>query len=675
MLVGCLIKHFKVYENVVFTPITRGIDGALSVFTGNNGVGKSSILEAVDHFFHQTGWVINNNGKKQDAYIAPLFLIPKADFKSSSSNDFLELVSQYFWDVSESANSSISQNKSLQEFLSYRDSIKKSYKSETHYLFLVGVKYPNETNHFATFDSDIKKTIEESSHDEGQLQNLYKDIKDHYSYVYIPVESSTQEVLNLESFELQELMDKDVLDEIDNILTKKIKVPRDSLGLKNGPAVVNFSPLDHINSSLNEFIKEANKSIQLLEKKYSFSPAKNQKKNLSAQDIRDRVLEEYFSKKILKKDNKIIENLSSGEQRIALFDIAYSLLSQGKRTNKNLILAIDEPEASMHMSQCYRQFIRLSEVSRKFGHQVLMTTHWYGFLPVLDVGYINHIDHLDGIQIAQHPLKSVTSDQKTLPDEISLKSMFDLVSSVIGMMRSETANWLVCEGVDDQFYLKEFLKGKVKNLCILPMGGIDNVVKLYNYLYTPLAEKNEEKSISGKVVCITDTDNRPVHPANYKSLKDNLLTLRRLQLKDGDLSLVDLNPNTIRHITVIEDLLDAEIFFKTISSVVADFGNDSLKDLMKNMKVAENSTYTGFSNSIDSIEGKDMQSHKRKSELVEFVARHDIKYKISEVYVEKFKDAGKESPEWIESISSLFNSATSSTNKSSQGAHQSCAPA
>lgn len=675
MLVGCLIKHFKIYENVVFTPITLGSEGSFSVFTGNNGVGKSSILEALNHFFNHTGWLINNRGKKQDAYIAPIFLIKKDEFNSDIDENVLEAVSEYFWNVSESANPTIAKNDSIKEFLKYRDSIKDNFEANSYYLFLVGLKFPNTTNHYATFDSDIRSQVSKLGYNSEDLAKLYKSILDYYAYVYIPVESSTQDVLKLESQELQELMDKDVLDEIDGILNKRLKIPREALGLDRGPKEVNFSPLKHINDSLDKFIDEANKSIQKLGEKYTFSTEKNQKKSLSVQDIRDRILEEYFSIRTLRKDNKLIENLSSGEQRIALFDIAYSLLSQGKRTKKNLILAIDEPEASMHMSQCYRQFIRLSEISKRFGHQVLMTTHWYGFLPVLDVGYVNHIDQSNGLKISQHPLKSVTSEQKVLPDEISLKSMFDLVSSVIGMMRSETANWLVCEGVDDQFYLKEFLGDKVDNLCVLPMGGIDNVVKLYNYLYTPLEERAEEKSVSGKIVCITDTDNRPVYPANHISLKNKLLTLRRLQLHKGEFELLDLNKNTIRYVTVIEDLLDATLFFKSITCVINDSDNKSLKSLILKMKVADGAIYSGFSNDLDSIEGVDMESHKRKGEIVDFVSRHEIKYKIAETYVTKFNEAGLSCPEWAESIIKLFNTTKKSTNKSRQESQQSCAPA
>lgn len=494
MLVGCLIRHFKVYHNIVVTPITLGFEGNFSVYTGNNGAGKSSILEAVNHFFHQSKWIVNNKGTKSDAFIAPLFLIKKSDFKSVISSIILDAISDYFWTVSESVNPTISKNDAIKEFLTYRDKLSKLYDSSEYYLFLVGMKHPNEAPNFVTFDADLRKKISNQTLDVNELEKIYKAILNHYSYVYIPIESTTQNLLKLGSFELQELMDKDVLDEIDGILNTKIQINREAVGLNNGPRVVNISPLKLINDKLDKFIKEANTSIQKLEPNYEFATERNQKSKLTVQDIRDRILDEYFSIRILRKDSKLIEDLSSGEQRIALFDIAYSLLSQGKNTKKKLILAIDEPEASMHMSQCYKQFLRLNEISSKFGHQVLITSHWYGFLPVIENGYINHIDHDDDVlTINQYALRSITSEQKYLPDEISLKSMFDLVSSVIGMMRTDTANWLVCEGVDDQFYLKEFLKDKIKNLYILPMGGISNVVKLYNYLYVPLSEKMKRK--------------------------------------------------------------------------------------------------------------------------------------------------------------------------------------
>lgn len=669
MLVGCLVRHFKVYQNIVFTPITLGFEGNFSVFTGNNGVGKSSILEAVDHFFHQTKWIVNNKGSKSEAFIAPIFLIPKSEFNSKSSiaTKVLDAVSNYFWTVPESFNPTASKNDAIKEFLTYRDKLATLYDSDLYYLFLVGMKYPNEIPYFSTFNGDLRAKIFEHDILGYELDKIYKEILNFYSYVYIPVESTTQNLLKLGSFELQEFMDRDVLDEIDGILNDKISVKREAIGKNRGPKLVSFSPLKHINEKLNKFIEEANTSIQKLGPNYVFSTEINQKRNLSVQDIRDRILDEYFSIRVLKKDGKLIEDLSSGEQRIALFDIAYSLLSQGKRTKKNLILAIDEPEASMHMSQCYKQFLRLNEISSKFGHQVLITSHWYGFLPVIENGYINHIDHEDGIQISQHALRAITSEQKYLPDEISLKSMFDLVSSVIGMMRTDTANWLVCEGVDDQVYFKEFFKDIVSNLYILPMGGIDNVVKLYDYLYAPLSETNEKRNILGKVICLTDTDIRPVYPKNLPFNKGGLLKLRRFDLNLNEFKLEQLNQNTPRHITVIEDLLDANIFYETCKFIIDNSSHANLKHTIANMIVSKEATYTGFSNGLSSFDDLNLDSGgKKRKELVAFLSSHEIKFKLANKYVELIYSKKLPLPQWVTNVANLFSDKSAHKSKEAE---------
>ncbi|MBE9044026.1 AAA family ATPase [Pleurocapsales cyanobacterium LEGE 10410] len=655
MLVGCLIRNFKVYENITFVPISKGKDGNFTVFTGNNGVGKSSVLEALNHFFYQSGWLITSGAKKDSVYIAPLFLIKKSEFNSKIEQELLDELSNYLWNVNETANPQISNNPGLNKFLLYKNSLKEDYNPEEYYLFLIGLKYPNISPHFATFDSNINSRLQEKGYEEKEIKKIYQSILDFYSYVYIPVESSIQDILRLESFELQELMDKDVIDEIDSTLNKKIEIKREEFGQTNGPKTINTSALEIINRRLDEFISEANSSIQGLSQKYSFSHEHNTKKRLTAQDIRDRIIEEYFMRRTLKKDGKLIKNLSSGEQRIALFDIAYSLLSSGKKTKRRLILAIDEPECSMHMTQCYRQFIRLNEISKKYGHQVLLTTHWYGFLPVIENGYLTHIEQSDSLDLKQLPIKSITSDQKELPDEISLKSIFDLVSSVIGMMRSETVNWLVCEGTDDQLYLDLFLRDKIDDLCLLPMGGIANVVKIYNYFYTPLNEKKVGESLSGKIICLVDTDPQPMYPNNYKSLKKNLLSLRRIQLKDDTFECIELNENSPRHPTVIEDLLDSKIFFEAITNVVNRFENSELKQLLNQLEVKDNHKYTGFSNELKSIKGKDVDSHERKHEIIEFISRHDIKYQVAVEYTKIYKDSSLCEPEWIQKISELFN--------------------
>ena len=54
-----------------------------------------------------------------------------------------------------------------------------------------------------------------------------------------------------------------------------------------------------------------------------------------------------------------------------LQDTFYSFLLNNNDRDSNIILAIDEPEASLHISKCYSQFEKLIGLS-KFNHQILV---------------------------------------------------------------------------------------------------------------------------------------------------------------------------------------------------------------------------------------------------------------------------------------------------------------
>ncbi|MDO5090335.1 MAG: hypothetical protein Q4D61_02205 [Cardiobacteriaceae bacterium] len=64
MIVGVFLQHFKIYHGVNFIPISNG--SSFCGLLGNNGVGKSSVLEALDCFFHynQKTWNVNIIAKK-----------------------------------------------------------------------------------------------------------------------------------------------------------------------------------------------------------------------------------------------------------------------------------------------------------------------------------------------------------------------------------------------------------------------------------------------------------------------------------------------------------------------------------------------------------------------------------------------------------------------------------
>ena len=51
-------------KNLNFIPLCNSVEEKLSIFIGDNGVGKSSILESLDTFFNGRNWNVTLGIKK-----------------------------------------------------------------------------------------------------------------------------------------------------------------------------------------------------------------------------------------------------------------------------------------------------------------------------------------------------------------------------------------------------------------------------------------------------------------------------------------------------------------------------------------------------------------------------------------------------------------------------------
>ena len=78
MIIGVILRNFKTYKNINYIPLSNG--ESFSGFIGANGIGKSSILEALDCFFNNRIWNVNVNrtsSGEESCYIVPIFCIEK----------------------------------------------------------------------------------------------------------------------------------------------------------------------------------------------------------------------------------------------------------------------------------------------------------------------------------------------------------------------------------------------------------------------------------------------------------------------------------------------------------------------------------------------------------------------------------------------------------------------
>jgi len=587
MIVSVFIRHYKAFNGINHIPLF--VDKNFSVFFGSNGIGKSSILEALDSYFNNRNWNINKFAKSHGLliennrpYIVPVFIINKESLSEIDEKlkEKIQKLSDAFWNIKRNdINKGSSED--IIKFFDFRDNILLDHFSQNDfYLLLIG-KSHNNTNDKVDFgpfhfqgpflhliglnqenyqvddqESDNKRKIIDDNIQEEYIKVL-RYIQNKYNYIYIPSDIDVQNYTKLENQDMQKLMHKDIQDEIKNAITQ--------------------TRLDDINTALKVFVDGI--SEKLID--YEYRKPTDGTSNIAMSDLVTKIIETYFSIRVLSKRNgdKFIpvNDLSSGEKRKALVDLAFAFLNEKEKHEKEIILAIDEPEVSLHISACFDQFEKLRKIADN-SHNILITTHWYGFLPIVNSGYAHNVFVKDEkIDFSTYSLERYQEEiiltrkreSGKLPFDIYLKSTNDLVQSIIASLRkAQPYNYILCEGSSDGIYLRFYLKKYIlnNNLRILPLGGCSEVIKIMKNIELIAADKNAE--IKGKVLGLIDTDIKFNKPDIRES---NTLMLKRLLFdeKENDIILVGTGDNTVLA-TQVEHILDPRIFLETIEKYYID---------------------------------------------------------------------------------------------------------
>jgi ABC-type cobalamin/Fe3+-siderophores transport system ATPase subunit len=591
MVVSIFLRHFKIYKGINYIPISEGV--GFSSIIGENGCGKSSILEALDFCFNKKGatdWPINNEAKSDGIsgdnfpFIVPVFLIHKDKLRKENKSDAehylnAKSLSDFLWKTTIKGK-----GKFYDDFYKHRDILSNVYDAEEYFLLFAGKKYNDPGVYFGSFHNQLTFINDKPlvNYEDSELQKYFKGFYEylisHYSYIYIPVETDVQTYTKLETQDMQKLMDKNIQREIEKAITSKT--------------------ISQINKDLDKFVKEIEEVLEIYHYKGHF------KNNLTMPDLVSKIIEAYFSIKVL---NKKVENsksipvteLSSGEKRKALIDVAYSFLRRNNDRESNIILAIDEPEASLHISNCYEQFDKLLRIS-KDNHQILVSTHWYGFLPIITNGSATAISKnlknevsfkfLNLYNYRENILHSRKLHKGPLPIDYNIKSYNDLVQSIIiSIMQDNPYYWIICEGQSEKIYFDYYFKNEIeeKKLRILPVGGFKEVKKIYSYLTTPI--KDPDYKILGKVYCLIDTDTERIDVSEYSKNKN--LLFERLVLRKNDSILVDVNNVLTNPPTEIEDCLDPIVFYHALQEFVDKY--DSILQLYKKKNLELDEKYSG----------------------------------------------------------------------------------
>ncbi|PMU12280.1 MULTISPECIES: ATP-dependent endonuclease [unclassified Pseudomonas] len=640
MIIGTFIKNYKIYQNITFLPFIKNTDHKLSIFIGKNGAGKSSILEALDTLFNDREWNSNIHSRKSDGFICPVFLIPKRLFRTSK---FIEALSDYFWNYQIPENTGAVRNEMWKDFIVFRESLKIKINTSDYYLIIIGCNEQRNLSYTSTHNHLEKKLRDQGINLNEQTKAL-ELILNRYVYTYLPIHSSPTRLLDLKAKELQALLDKNFIKEIESILTKDDET---------------ISPIKNINTKLENFISDINKKFQDMDGSYQYKNPHTGR--VTASDITDTIINKFISKRPLQKDGKPIQHLSSGEQRVAIIDVAYAFLSKSTDTSKELIIAIDEPEVSLSPTNCLNQFKRIFSISKDFKKQVLVSTHWYGLLMAPAEATLNHINR-DSEQptLKSLDLSKIQEERRHFPDSFEMKSYFDLVSSILSIIKGSPQNWIICEGNDDSNYLKTIISDQIKNLNILPIGGRGGVIKVYEYMRIAAEDKAERGLLQGKVLCIIDSDPEIIEVSSCSSNAQKSLKILRFQnFKNEQSDLVPIAPNGHYTETELEDTLDPEDFYNAAKHIVRSQAPEAVKKAFLAGQANKNAKYAGINYDLDFLllENGD---HYLKNDIKEFFLQDHVKSDISKRY-----SAIHTTPKWASTIIKFFNpqSTKASTNK------------
>lgn len=642
MILGTFLRNIKTYVGINYIPLSNG--HSYCGLVGINGIGKSSVLEALDSIFNQKEWNYNIVVRKSGftttrPHIVPIILIEKNNI-TANNQDLAEKISDYVWECSE--EDFLSQNKAhFNSFETQREILERDGFKDDHYLLPLGhtnegipsLSIFNNRNLgeilVESFDKS-KQTIQDD--DLKILEPLVEELLDHYEYIYIPKDIDPEIFTQLETKEIQGLMGETLND----IVAKCVPQPK----------------IQEINKKLNEFIDDLSATLG----DYAFRTGGERQVNLRKHDVYKLIIEAYFNiRKLHKKEGDHwldLNSLSSGEKQKAIMQLAYQFLKEYRTKTDHLILAIDEPESSLHMSACYDQFNRLAEMS-EMCDQLIFTTHWYGFIPTIEDGCVSVItkskkknEHqFDLIRISSYReqiKQSIRTSKGQLPYDIRLKSINDFTQSIItSILTDEPFNWLICEGSSEKIYFEKYF-GQIKDdkkLRIIPVGGATEIKRIYNNLQ--VAYEDFKKEVQGKVIMVSDTDAEIVQYPVKAELK-NLLCYRIVNIdNDKKTTLVRVDSNPVSPKTEIEDALNGKLFFET------------LKEFEKSHSEIE-TIISGIENpeEIASFYALDL-SPSKQTLLEKFFDTENVKFDFAVKYSEKIGDE-YQTPEWIEEIKKMY---------------------
>ncbi|EBN9657401.1 ATP-binding protein, partial [Salmonella enterica] len=320
MIAGLFIRNVKTYQGINYIPLTDSPN--LSGLLGNNGIGKSSILEAFDTILNSKDWNYNTVVKKSgldktSPYIVPVFILEETFFDSAML-PFAKTLDALAREVSLEDATNAQTRVILDNYIKHRDRILSRHDMDGKLIVPVGRFYNNDISLSVLAGRTLPLVIERNtfdaeldlSEDVEQTQcfsKLFEYIINELEYLYIPKEIDTGLFTKLESMGTQVLMGESLHEILDRI--------------------VGETTVGDINRELSGFLEDI--STKLVD--YTYRTPSERQKRIQKKEVYNLIIQAFFNvRKLHKKhgDEHFLEisNLSSGEKQKAIIDVAHALL-------------------------------------------------------------------------------------------------------------------------------------------------------------------------------------------------------------------------------------------------------------------------------------------------------------------------------------------------------------
>ncbi|MCE1459959.1 ATP-binding protein [Enterobacter hormaechei] len=313
MIAGLFIRNVKTYQGINYIPLTDSPN--LSGLLGNNGIGKSSILEAIDTILNSKDWnfntVVKKSGlEKTSPYIVPVLILEEVFFDSDMlplAKTLDVLAREISLDDATNAQTRII----LENFIQHRDRILSRHDMQGKLIVPIGRYYNNEISLSVLAGRTLTLVIERNTFNAGfnlsegmeptqVFSKLFDYIIDKLEYLYIPKEIDTELFTKLESIGTQVLMGESLHEILDRI--------------------VGDSTVGDINRELSSFLEDI--STKLVS--YAYRTPSERQKRIQKKEVYNLIIQAFFNVRKLHKAHGEehfleISNLSSGEkQRLLL---------------------------------------------------------------------------------------------------------------------------------------------------------------------------------------------------------------------------------------------------------------------------------------------------------------------------------------------------------------------